>query len=130
MRRDVAGSAAVLFLLFLSYLLAGRAGLDRIAVLGMCLGLIFAGLGRWRRRPSRWQPALAPMGLMLVMLGGSREILLERAPGTCRAAYEAAANGSARAGVLAREPYADVRRWLIWRGRRSICADFIGIGSS
>ena len=126
-RRDAIGSAAVLLLLALTWLIAGRVGLDRIAALVMCLGLVFAGLGRWRR-PTRWTAMLAPVGLVLLSLGGSREILRERAPATCRAAYDAAPSGMARAAVLASEPYPDARRWLIWIGRRSICADFIGIG--
>jgi hypothetical protein len=124
--RDGIGGAAVLLLLGFTWLLAGGAGLDRIAALAMGLGLVFAGLGRWRR-PTRWTPLLAPAGLLLLVLGGSREVLLERAPATCQAAYDAAPSGVARAGVLAREPYPDARRWLIWIGRRSICADFIGV---
>ena len=126
-RRDRAGGSVILLLLLGSIAFAGPAGLDRIAALAMTLGLILAVLGRSRYRRGRLGALLAPAGLLCLLLGGSREVLLERAPHACRASYARAATGMARAGVLASEPYPDLRRWLIWLGRRSICADFIGV---
>ena len=126
LRRQRWAAVASVALLAATYLLAGKAGLDRVAALGLTLGILLALTGRtpesgWRAR------VFPPVGLLLVLLGGAREVMLRRAPGTCQAAYDRADTGAARAGVLAREPYPALANWLIWMGRRSICADFIGV---
>lgn len=125
-RRERVAGIIVLLLLLPAFIAAGRLGLDRVATLAVMLGGIVLSLGLARRRTPGAGRLYLPLGLALLLLGGAREGLLRYAPATCRAAYREAADATARARVLAREPFPAPLRWLIWMGRPSICADFIG----